>query len=337
MDSRGSPRDAATAFAEALSGFAEDCGTRQLAPVIAGLRRPVRVAVAGRRGTGAATLRAALSAHGVNLTTDPLADVRVLVAVEALKPEERVSLTGSPATIVVLNKADLCRSRPDGPFAEANRRAAAVQADTGVRAVAMSALLAVAGSSPMAEETLQALQVLTRAPADLSTVDAFTTAEHPLAGEVRIGLLERLDRFGIAHALTALGGGADAARLSALMSELSNVAELLTALRSAAAAVRYRRVRDAVVELRCLTAISGGAGGLDWLAGDGPVLATMSAAVAVLESDGLRVDPGDRPDAHRRRAVHWRAYGRGCVSALHRDCSADVVRGSLRLLAGAAG
>jgi hypothetical protein len=273
----------------------------------------------------------------VRLTTDSVADIRVLVAVEALKPEERASLTDGPATIVVLNKADLCRSLPDGPIAEANRRAVAVQADTGVRVVAMSALLAVAGSGPMDAETLAALQVLTRVPADLSTVDAFVTAEHSLSGDVRIRLLDRLDRFGVTQAVTALAGGTDAARLPELMSELSNEAALLTALRSATAAVRYRRVRDAVVELRCLAVRSGTDACLGWLAGDGPALATMAAAVDVLESDGLPVDPDDRPDAHRNRAVHWRAYGRGPVGALHRDCSADVVRGSLRLLAEAAG
>ena len=149
------------------------------------LRRPVRVAVQGRHGVGAATLRTALASHGVSLTTDPVADVRVLVAVEALKPEERASLTDGPATIIVLNKADLCRSLPDGPIASATRIAAALQADTGTATVAMSALLAVAGSGSMDDETLGALRVLTRVPADLSTVDAFVTAEHPLSEGVR--------------------------------------------------------------------------------------------------------------------------------------------------------
>ena len=62
----------------------------------------------------------------------------------------------------------------------------------------------------MDDETLGALRVLTRAPADLGTVDAFVTAEHPLSEAVRRRLLDRLDRFGVAHAVTALAGGADA-------------------------------------------------------------------------------------------------------------------------------
>ncbi|MET4427008.1 hypothetical protein [Mycolicibacterium sp. 624] len=325
-------RDAAAAFATALEQFAEESGAGQLTPLISRLRSPVCVAVRGRRGAGVATMRAALTIRGVCTTPDPHADVRVLVAVEALKPEERARLAAGTDTIVVLNKADLCRALPDGPMAEANRRAGRIQADTGVPTIAMSALLAVAGCGPMEDETLRALRVLTRAPADLSSVDAFVTAEHHLSAHTRECLLQRLDRFGVAHAVRALTRGADAARLPEVMSELSNVDALLAALRSASAAVRYRRVREAIIELRCLAMQSGLNGLLDWLAGDEPVLAAMAAAVNVLESDGLLVDPGVRPDAHRSRALHWRRYGRGCVGALHRDCSADVVRGSLRLL-----
>jgi hypothetical protein len=291
----------------------------------------------GRRGVGVTTMRAALGARDVCVTPDGVADVRVLVVVEAVKPEERAWLTGGPATVIVLNKADLCRSRPDGPIAEANRRAAAIESDTGVPTIAMSALLAVAGCEPVSNETLDVLQVLARAPADLSSVDAFVTGAHVLSGDARVRLLERLDRLGIAHAVTALARGTDAARLPELMSELSNVAALRAALRAAAAAVRYRRVRDALIELRCLAIQSGPDGLLDWLTGDEPTLAVMTAAVDVLETVGLRVDRGHRPDAHLSRAVHWRAYGRGPVGALHRDCSADVVRGSLRLLDEATG
>ena len=58
----------------------------------------------------------------------------------------------------------------------------------------------------------------------------------------------------------------------------------------------------------------------------------MAAAVDVVQAHGLVVDPGTQPDAHLRRARHWRNYGRGPVDALHRSCSADIVRGSLRLL-----
>ena len=68
------------------------------------------------------------------------------------------------------------------------------------------------------------------------------------------------------------------------------------------------------------------------LAADSTVLAVMTAAVDVIEAEGLTVDRGDTPAAHLDRAVRWRRYGRGPVNALHRRCSDDVVRGSLRLL-----
>jgi hypothetical protein len=57
----------------------------------------------------------------------------------------------------------------------------------------------------------------------------------------------------------------------------------------------------------------------------------MAAAVDVLEAAGLIVDPANDPVAHRRRAVRWRRYSRGPVSAVHRACGTDIVRGSLRL------
>jgi hypothetical protein len=64
-------------------------------------------------------------------------------------------------------------------------------------------------------------------------------------------------------------------------------------------------------------------------------MATMTAAVDVVTAAGLSVDRGDTAVAHLDRALAWRRYGRGPVNALHSQCSADIVRGSLRLLDGA--
>lgn len=64
---------------------------------------------------------------------------------------------------------------------------------------------------------------------------------------------------------------------------------------------------------------------------DAAVLARMRAAVGVLREAGLQIDTtGDR-ESHLRRAVRWQRYSRGPVSALHRACADDIVRGSLRL------
>jgi hypothetical protein len=70
----------------------------------------------------------------------------------------------------------------------------------------------------------------------------------------------------------------------------------------------------------------------DFLRSDDAVLAMTTAAVDVVESEGMSVDRGDDPAAHLRRAVCWRRYGRGPVNALHRSAAADICRGSLRLL-----
>ena len=95
--------------------------------------------------------------------------------------------------------------------------------------------------------------------------------------------------------------------------------------------VRYRRLCDALVLVRCEALRTGDDQLFDWSHGDAATLLRMTAAVAVVEAAGLTVDRGDGPDAHRRRASHWRRYARGRVAPLHRSCSADIVRGSLRL------
>jgi hypothetical protein len=51
--------------------------------------------------------------------------------------------------------------------------------------------------------------------------------------------------------------------------------------------------------------------------------------VALLATADLDDEP---TSAHQRRAVHWRRYSRGPVSALHRNCGADIARGSPRLV-----
>ncbi|OBJ42373.1 hypothetical protein A5630_20995 [Mycolicibacterium mucogenicum] len=70
-----------------------------------------------------------------------------------------------------------------------------------------------------------------------------------------------------------------------------------------------------------------------WLASDTIAALRTAAATAALAADGLVVDAAMDPDAHLRRALHWRRYGRRTPAELHRRCAADVSRGSLRLLA----
>jgi hypothetical protein len=327
-----SPGDVPSAFEEQLTRFAATVESPELPPIIGCLRRPVGVAVTGRAGVGRTTVAAALRHHGVAVTADAAADVQVLVITEALKPEEwAMAAAGSP-TLIVLNKADLTGSRSGGALPNAHRRAADVQRRTGTPTVAMVGLLG--NVTALDDEFVDALRTLVHTPADLGSVDAFVDGEHPVGRDVRKRLLDRLDRFGIAHAVLTLGRGDDPATLPALLQGVSNVDAVLAGLRACAAPVRYRRLRAALAEMHALASELDDDGLFGLLNSEAAVLATMAAAVDVVEADGIPVDPGDHPGAHRRRAVQWRRYGSGPVNALHRSCSADITRGSLRLLDG---
>jgi len=331
------------AFDEYLTRFAEAAATPGLPPIIGRLRRRIGVAVVGRTGAGRNTVAAALRHHGVAVTADPAtAEVQVLVIAEALKPEESAMTVGLP-TLIVLNKADLTGSHSGGALPAAHRSAADVQRRTGVPTVAMVGLLAATTGASEAtgemtgaldDDLVGALRTLVSTPADLRSVDAFARGEHPVGHDVRTRLLERLDRFGIAHAVLALARGDEPATLPALLQRLSNVDAVLGGLRACAAPVRYRRLRAALAEIHSLAIELADEGLFDLLNSEAAVLATMTAAVDVVEADGIRVDPGDHPDAHHRRAMQWRRYGGGPVNALHGSCSADITRGSLRLLDG---
>jgi hypothetical protein len=242
------------------------------------------VSVEGRPGVGRRTIEAALRRRGVRIVPAG-ADVRVLVVAEAVKPEDVVD----EVTVVVQTKADL--SEPT----------------CGLRVVGLLALV-----DRLDDEEVGALRALVAHPADMTSVDAFVGCPHPVASEARQRLLERLDRFGIAHAVLALSDGASADETAARLRALSNIDAVLAAIAAVAAPVRYRRV----VENTCRA----------------DVFERMAAAVAVVEAAGVAVDRGDGPADHRRRALHWARYARGPVTDLHRACAADIVRGSLRLL-----
>jgi hypothetical protein len=301
-----------------------------LAQISARASAAVSIAVRGRPGVGAGTVADALA--GAGAVVSDAGEIAVLVVAEVCKPEDLAVLAelrsaGVPV-LIVFNKADLAGSGPGGPMATARRRAVELRAPTGVPVVPMVALLA---AVTLPAELVAAMRTLAAHPADLSSADAFVSAEHPVPHALRARLLATLDRFGVAHASLALSRGADADELPELLRRLSGVEEVLSALHDVAAPVRYERVRRALAELRALGGdLSDEVG--RFLAADDTVVSVMAAAVDVVQAHGLVVDPGVQPDAHMRRARHWRIYGRGPVDALHRSCSADIVRGSLRLL-----
>lgn len=318
-------------FADELTLFAERIRDRRLGPIIDRVRRPIRVAVGGRDGVGRSTVGGALAATGDwVLTGGAEADVQILVIAEALKPEDRAVLAaaGDRPVVLVLNKADLTGMGVGGPLAAAQRRAADYRALIGVPTVPTVALLA---RVDLDGELLTALQTLTTEPGDLTSVDAFVGSAHPVPHAVRARLLAALDRFGIAYAVLALGRGAAADALAASLLDVSGIARVAAEIDAAAAPVRYRRTGVAIAELRALAARSGDDRIAGFLAADGTAVAVMAAAVDVVEAAGAVVDRGDEPAAHLRRAVYWRHYSRGPVSAMHRSCGSDIARGSLRL------
>ncbi|MGV0810857.1 hypothetical protein ABQF34_02740 [Mycolicibacterium boenickei] len=299
-----------------------------MAEISARVSAPLSVEVRGRRGVGVSTVASALAAAG--LVIAEAGDVVVLVIAEVLKPEDKALLVelaraGRPA-LVVFNKADLAGSGPGGPLATAHRRAGQLRDLAAVPVVPMVASLAVAGALP--PQLVAALRTLADEPADLTSADAFVDASHPVPRAVRVELLQRLDRFGIAHATLALSRGTDVETLHALLRGLSEVEQVRVAIDAVAAPVRYRRVQWALAELRAV----GGPEVGRFLAADDTVIAVMAAAVDVVRAEGLTVDPGTDRHAHLCRARHWRRYRDGPVNALHRRCGDDIVRGSLRLL-----
>lgn len=301
------------------------------------IRAPLTVAVHGRRGVGVGAVIAALTGSGVTAAADAEnADAQVFVVAEALKPEDRAHLRGasrtpgsSVPTMVVLNKADLTGADPGGPLACAERRAADFAARVGLPVVPMIATLAAVG---LDEDDVSALHTLVAAPADMTSTDAFVCSDHRLPMELRRRLLDRLDRFGLAHALLAVADGATGADVKRQLRALSQVDRVLGQLAAVTAPVCFRRVQAALGELRVLAAQSRDTDLEEFLRSDEVVIAVMAAAVDVVEAAGVAVEPGEEPEAHLRRAVRWEAYASGPVRLMHQRCAKDIARGSLRLL-----
>lgn len=311
-------------FDDVLTRFAQECGDAAVSAVAARLGAPLRVAVTGRVGVGRATLARALAGAGRRVV-EYTPDVAVVVAAEAVKPEDAASVAawrGADVPVVVVgNKADLTGPIPPDAL---RRLGCGEHGDVPVEPVV--ALLA---DVSLDGDELGALRLLAVQASDLRSASAFLDAAHPLPRDVRLRLLRTLGLRGVAHSVRALRDGADMCDLPALLREVSGFDRVLDRLDALAAPARYDRIRAALAELQ------GRAAGDDriaaFLADDDTVLAVMTAAVDVVQAAGLVVDRGADAAAHLRRAVWWRGYSRGPVSPLHRACGADIARGSLRL------
>ena len=311
------------------------------------LTAPLRVAVSGRRGVGCSTVARALALAGsvgetITVTPPASADIDVYVLAEVVKPEDREAIAAASRPVVaVLNKADLIATGqsaesgqyPHEPASAARRRCARLAELPGLTDVPIEpvvGVLAIATLDDLVHDALWvALQELAVRPTDLTSTDSFVADDHPLPAELRRQLLETLDLFGVAAAVDAIRRGATRAQTCALLRRLSCIDDVIDEIGSVGAQVHYQRVLDAVADLQTLAVTDCRVG--QFLSRDDTVIARMTAAVNVVEAAGIRVDRCDSAASHLRRAVGWQRYGRGPVSGMYRACSADIVRGSLRL------
>ncbi len=302
-------------FAARLARFADNLDEPQVAAIARGAAAAVTAAVRGRGGVGGTTVARALTAAGVEVGRDGDVDVHGLA--EAVKPEDHAAIKASARpTLVVLNKADL--------VAEPLALCARYRAITGLPTVPMAAHLAIAR---LDDDMMSALRALAAEHAELGSVD--DVAKGPYRP-----LLETLDLAGIAHAVRAVGAGAEPTSVQRVLRRLSGVDGVVAALAPMLAEAGYRRVRSAVaaLEVTAATAASDVAARVaEFLKDDDTVLALMAAAVDVVEAAGMTVDPGDDAAAHLCRALHWDRCRRAPLNSLHRACGDDIVRGSLRL------
>jgi len=317
-----------------LERFAAEVSDPRCAAITKRLATPLRVAVSGRRGVGRSTVAHALARAGdqrgtIALTSEPLhadvadvVDVVVYVIAEVTKPEDcdAIGAIGRPV-LAVLNKADLIATtesgcHPHGPTAAARTRCARLSARVGMPIEPLVGVLAVAALDGLVDDTLwDALQALANG--------------HPVAAPQRHRLVDTLDMFGVTQAMAAIGRGATRADTGTLLRGLSCIDEVVDKIEALGAQVYYQRVLDAVAELETLAVTDRRVA--TFLSRDDTVVARMMAAVDVVGAVGINVDRCDTAAAHLRRAVDWHGYRRGPVTALHRACGADIVRGSLRL------
>jgi hypothetical protein len=290
------------------------------------------VAVSGRAGVGRRTAARALARAGelrgtIALTSRPWeADLDVYLVAEVVKPEDRAAIgAGGRPVLTVLTKADLIATteagrHPQGPTSAAGARCRQLSARTGLSIEPLVGILAVATLDDLVDDTLWAgLQEL--------------AAGGPVAAPVRRQLVDILDAFGIAQAIAAIRLGATRAEAMTLLRQLSCIDDVVDAIERLGAQARYQRVLDAVADLETLAVTDPRIS--EFLSRDDTVVARMMAAVDVVEAAGMTVDRGDTADVHLRRALDWRRDRP--VTKEHRLCSADIVRGSLRLWAGAGG
>lgn len=267
----------------------------------------------------------ALDRAGSDIQVPPAgetADLVVQVVAEVVKPEDR---PGARPSLSVLTKADVLRLAGDGRL-EARCAQLAERLDEPV--LPMSGLLAVAALDDLDAQCWAGLRTLAAHPSCLDgSFAGFLTAQLPVPVALRTRLLQVLDLFGIALGAAALRQGAGPAQVRSLWRRVSGVDAVIERLQVAGAAVRYRRMLDAVTELEAISVSDPGVG--EFLVRDETVIARMATALDAVTADGLAAGP----EAPLARAVYWQRHRGGP----HGACASDIARGSLRLWSRAGG
>ncbi|GGF14076.1 hypothetical protein [Williamsia phyllosphaerae] len=214
----------------------------------------LRVAVRGRAGTGRDTMaRAVRRQLGVTPIgpgdDDTDADVWLYVLVGWPRPADRVALRGLPPerTVLALGKADTL-----GSWDDAAQTADACARDLGRSVRPTMPLLACAD---LVDDEFELLAQMLRDDEPMPSMAAHFISGDRAERTLRIGLLRRLDQFGILSALDLLEAAAEAGSpldrpaLEALLHRQSGVSALADPLAATLDAVRLRRLHRVVASL----------------------------------------------------------------------------------------
>lgn len=321
LPSPGSDSRACESAVTILAITGHDVYKSRLENLLSGVREPLDVRVLGRPGVGCRTVIRALRSLGIRATA-AAGELDVYVFSETLKPEDLAALSRSPQ-LVIFNKADLIGFGA-APIDAARGRCSELTQQFRLPFEPLASLAAIAGTDAnvLDESAWTALEKLVAQPADLGSVDGFLSCPHGVPRDIRGKLLTDLDLYGIGCAVAMLRSGGDRQSVRAALRQASGVDGVLAALERASAPLRYQRLAAALKRADA-----------DWAACDEVVLAKMDAAARVLAGVGMAPEPVDDAAGYLRRAIAWDRNSRGFLSPLYRACSADIVRGSLRLLA----
>ena len=290
-------------FADALTALAAGCGDRRLSALAAAITAPLRVAVAGRRGTGRRTTAAALAAAGACIA-EQHADLVVYVVAEAFKPEDLAAISGvhGPPVLVVMNKSDLGGHLGLPPAHLPVER--------------MSALFALAALGGGLDIQLwQALGDLAGQPHAQRSLDGGDR----VPPQVRERLCTAIDLSGIEALRELAGHDGSLAQARALLNRLSGITDVTARLEAMGACTYHRRMSEAVIRLEAIAVADSRVD--EFLVGDATVFARAAAAAAAL-------DVPDEPALAQAR--RWQSYRQAPLGPAASACAADLARASLR-------